>query len=316
MGPSPEERLLIDRYLKGELSGIELHEFMERIDADPDFRQEVVLQDKASSQIKILYKAKLKEHLLDYINYRKPRINPELRNIILFLLVLGTGVIIWNYPDYNAIKTVRKNLSLSRFKNSEQVKDASENTRDLKKVTEHQSGNQKGNNIEVISDSVSEIDGLTESEQSSADSVVITPAVGDGTFMVRQDELKETKTIRIQNLAEQTEQNYANVTSESSALDALNKMAHSSGLPPVESMKKSSESIEVEFWTSPVNYRGYKLSRSKLILFGIDESADVELLSFNEQLYLKLRNEYYLIRNNETFNNFQRVNKPETSFRQ
>jgi hypothetical protein len=38
---------------------------------------------------------------------------------------------------------------------------------------------------------------------------------------------------------------------------------------------------------SPVNYKGFKLVKNKLVLFGIDRPDAVKLYSLNDQLYMQ-----------------------------
>lgn len=43
-----------------------------------------------------------------------------------------------------------------------------------------------------------------------------------------------------------------------------------------------SESIFVEFWESPIDYQGYRLNKTKLIIFGINPNETFELINQNE----------------------------------
>ncbi len=62
-------------------------------------------------------------------------------------------------------------------------------------------------------------------------------------------------------------------------------------------MNLSKEGLLVEFWRSPVNFKGYRLSRQKLILFGIFE---YDSLSFHyheeEVLIMKYKRNNYTLR--------------------
>jgi len=57
----------------------------------------------------------------------------------------------------------------------------------------------------------------------------------------------------------------------------------------------------VEFWKSPVNYKGYKKIRNKIVLFGVYQSDAVALRFMNRLLYLNYMNDYYLIENTSEF---------------
>ena len=53
--------------------------------------------------------------------------------------------------------------------------------------------------------------------------------------------------------------------------------------------------IKIEFWFSPVNYRGYKMADNKLIIYGMTDFSETSLIFFNNSFYLKDHNIYYPI---------------------
>ena len=55
----------------------------------------------------------------------------------------------------------------------------------------------------------------------------------------------------------------------------------------------SKNTIKIEFWVSPVNYRGYKMADNKLIIYGITDFSETSLISFNNSFYLKDHNIYF-----------------------
>ncbi len=65
---------------------------------------------------------------------------------------------------------------------------------------------------------------------------------------------------------------------------------------PIQQVKNGADSLPlkqsepnyftVEFWQSPVNYKGYRLESSKLIVFGITDFAQVKLQQKENQLIL------------------------------
>lgn len=71
-----------------------------------------------------------------------------------------------------------------------------------------------------------------------------------------------------------------------------NKLALLDSLLMNETNRKT-DLLMVEFWESPLNYKGYKLSDNKLILFGIKESEFASLEIINKILYLRYLNSLY-----------------------
>lgn len=63
----------------------------------------------------------------------------------------------------------------------------------------------------------------------------------------------------------------------------------------------------VEFWKSPLNYRGYKYNNNKLVIYGLSEDESVRIVKRNEDLYFKHNTAFYRIANMENFSSLQRV---------
>jgi hypothetical protein len=63
----------------------------------------------------------------------------------------------------------------------------------------------------------------------------------------------------------------------------------------------------VEFWRSPLNYRGYKYGRNKLVVYGISEYDGIKMLKNKEEIYLKYNTSYYKISNSDDFIPFNKV---------
>ena len=65
----------------------------------------------------------------------------------------------------------------------------------------------------------------------------------------------------------------------------------------------------VEFWQSPLNFSGYKLSRSKLILYDMPVELDYSLYRNKENYYLRAQTVYYSLKETEEFLPYKEVNK-------
>jgi hypothetical protein len=109
-------------------------------------------------------------------------------------------------------------------------------------------------------------------------------------FLVKKDELLYTKTFKLIELK-----------NGSSAIDsAMAKAADvdPTGLP---------QNFSVEFWKSPINYKGYKMGRGKIVLFGIYQSNDVSLVSIGNNVFLKNQDLYFRLEPTEAFCNLNPV---------
>ncbi len=55
------------------------------------------------------------------------------------------------------------------------------------------------------------------------------------------------------------------------------------------------QSLVIEFWESPLNSVGYKMSKNKLVLYGIEAFDLVNIAEHNGKIYMKYSNEFYLL---------------------
>ncbi|MFH0867401.1 MAG: hypothetical protein V1904_14505 [Bacteroidota bacterium] len=51
--------------------------------------------------------------------------------------------------------------------------------------------------------------------------------------------------------------------------------------------------LHVEFWKSPINYKGYKTGKNKLVLFGIEQFSMISFKILDKTLYMKYVSDYY-----------------------
>ena len=88
----------------------------------------------------------------------------------------------------------------------------------------------------------------------------------------------------------------------------MSKLNPAADLPEEE---KVSSDYQVEFWVSPINYRGYKMSKNKLILFGIDEPEAVKLYRVKDALYMSYLKDYYRLNASFDFMSYQKLKEAD-----
>jgi hypothetical protein len=69
-----------------------------------------------------------------------------------------------------------------------------------------------------------------------------------------------------------------------------------------------SEFLVVEFWKTPLNSKGYKMSRNKIVLYGLPEQ-NVDVVKLNDSYYLKNNNLVYKLSYSNEFRKMERVNE-------
>lgn len=281
-----EDRLLIDRYLSNGLSGTELHEFMSRLDTDAAFRDEVVFQNLLVDAIREADSRRLENSILETIRYKKPLIPLGLRLILLFLLVTASGIFFWEYIGTGSIsKEKRPKFSF-----------------DLFRLKPKSSGSPKEKKKEVVMPDTSFAESASsETEITSVemaynilDSSDVSSSGED--VIVKKDQLLFSipiKPIPLDDLKEE----------KSMAQSTADKLNPAAGLPET----KEAESVQVEFWISPVNYKGYRLINDKLVLFGIEEPDAVRLYSLDGGLLMKYGKEYFKLQPASDFVSFNVV---------
>lgn len=110
-------------------------------------------------------------------------------------------------------------------------------------------------------------------------------------LMVKKDELLYIKNIKVIRLT----------ASGKNAIDSA--MAKAADIDPVD----MPANFAVEFWKSPINYRGYKMGRSKIVLFGIYQADDISLVSVGSSIFLKNRDLYFKLEPSEDFCSLSQV---------
>ncbi|MGB1103683.1 MAG: hypothetical protein ACPG21_08645 [Crocinitomicaceae bacterium] len=63
--------------------------------------------------------------------------------------------------------------------------------------------------------------------------------------------------------------------------------------------------MRIQFWSSPLNYKGYKLSRNTLIVYGLSEQLTYKVYNKEGQHYLSNEGEFYKISETTAFKSFE-----------
>lgn len=67
--------------------------------------------------------------------------------------------------------------------------------------------------------------------------------------------------------------------------------------------------LMVEFWESPLIFSGYKLSKKKLVLYGLSPQFEYTILKKRDIFYLSYQNIYYILKETQDFLPFKTVKK-------
>lgn len=67
------------------------------------------------------------------------------------------------------------------------------------------------------------------------------------------------------------------------------------------------EFFMIEFWKSPLNSKGYKMTRSRLIIYGFSEGKDLQLVKEADRYYLRNNNVIYMLSYSAEFRPLERA---------
>ena len=63
----------------------------------------------------------------------------------------------------------------------------------------------------------------------------------------------------------------------------------------------------VEYWKSPINYKGYKTNKNKIVLFGLPEAEKPKLYKLGDEIYLKNNDKSYKIKKSADYSAYEVV---------
>ena len=160
-----------------------------------------------------------------------------------------------------------------------------ENEKDVTDASEKKTSPKKDRkNAELTSENTS-----SDSTSSGSDTATSLVASTDGDeIVVRKDELLLEKVVSLVNL------------DGSNALDSIR--SKEAGI-----REEPGKSVTIEFWQSPLNYRGYKLTRSRLVLFGIDAQEQLSLYRLDNTMFMKTAGGVFRLENTADFRQMERV---------
>ena len=71
------------------------------------------------------------------------------------------------------------------------------------------------------------------------------------------------------------------------------------------------KSLFVEFWESPLNFEGYKLSKKKIVVYGLSPQFDYKIYKNEGNYYFAYHDVYYKMKETQDFLPFAEVSKSE-----
>lgn len=113
------------------------------------------------------------------------------------------------------------------------------------------------------------------------------------TYSIRQKNKNESITVAIDELMYTKQISISGYVSDDNSLDSI--------LLDDRYSEKKQDFASIEFWKSPLNYKGYKWANQKLILFGFYQFDNIKIKTINKLYYLQYENAYYLLEQSVSF---------------
>jgi hypothetical protein len=281
-------RHLIDRYLNGELSGIELDEFKRKLTDDIDFKKVVELQQVIYSGIVQAREEAIQNKIRASLKYRKPVIPFALKLIIAFFIILTLGITFWSYIGNEFERSKPYNNFISIFK-----RDTKQEAPEKKNKSYSSKGETQQQETTTSVDST-----VQDSSALSAENKAAIEGNAEEDIEVKKDVMISSIVLPVIDKGMQKD--------ESSSKDIAKKLPDAD-LPVEEKV----DSFIVEFWVSPIHYKGYKMSKNKIVLFGLENIDALKLYRINSSIYMNDEESYYMMASTYDFMPYQKLKELE-----
>lgn len=216
-------------------------------------------------------------------------------------LIIAGGFFILKLDDYFTELNFYKNVAKTFYINSKSSESAikTDETKQSDKTKPILIGSKK--RILAKADSINKKSNLllkadTLKNHFMKDSISYSDPTED--IVVRKDELLSTKTVEVINLNP--------VESNTNHSDSL--LQKVSGIRDDKNATK--QFFNVELWQSPLNYKGYKMSKYKIIVYGINSTDGIKMYKMDEDIYFKNASVVYKLEPSNDFKPYQSVADP------
>ena len=75
----------------------------------------------------------------------------------------------------------------------------------------------------------------------------------------------------------------------------------------IKDKKNVIASFKVEFWQSPINYKGYKMTKNKIVLFGLSPEETLKFFHLDDVIFMKQNNGFVKLYFTDEFKQFEKV---------
>lgn len=130
-----------------------------------------------------------------------------------------------------------------------------------------------------------------------------------GDTMIVSVDVSEEIVIRKDELVTSMKVEVMNINKDSSTVSPIDSLLENvSGIR--DDHNKAKQFLDVELWQSPLNYKGYKLSKNRLLVYGLAAVDGAQLYMLDEITYFRNDDLVYQLEVSNNFNSYQLITDP------
>jgi hypothetical protein len=317
MSYSPELNKRIELYAAGLLEGRELLDFEAQLEMDAGLKKETLFRKSVVDAIREVRQRELKSYIKAQSKVRLAA-NPwgKVWTIASVVIVVVAAAVY--FIDLKNI--LSKQETTQEEPNpvvappvivQNETKDTVSVVEDTTSVAETESAPVQPYKTEnyTAGNQADETEKQEERSEETARTVdtVSTDPENNEEIIVKRDELLATINLKpIVKVVKSAEKQLTEDEISNSTAEKLNPEAR---LPDPEPKQ---ELFRVELWKSPINFRGYRMVKNRLTLFGVEQNVILRLYRIDDELYLEYGpGQFSKLYPGDQFNAFVRIRDPE-----
>jgi hypothetical protein len=225
--------------------------------------------------------------------------------IVGFLAGIIVGGVLFRYMSFDLGKNIfiiNKPSAAAQKEKPDNKEDGKEDQKDSRSTKKKPTGNTEYVPVDpTLSSQDEQIEAEANNNTFAEDSLQATVAEHlplkniEEQIVIRKDELLFAAPVNVINL-DVTE---VKMSKKDSLLQAASGIKEPASSPVV-----------IEFWKSPVNYRGYKFTKNKLVLFGMHTQDFPKLYKLNDSFYLRSGEKFFKIERLPEFRSYEQIQDP------
>jgi hypothetical protein len=221
---------------------------------------------------------------------------------LLLGLLLGGGFFLFKLDQYvkelSIYKTFSHHDQASGPTADAETKNKDKNTSKYKPLSLSESNPQRSRQ----SDSIIAKNGQGKQGMASADSTKKSDSLamqsdGNEEIILRKDQLLNARSLEFINVSPVASNTAASKDSLAARMAGVRD----------DHAGNARQFCTVEIWTSPLNYKGYKMNRNKIILYGLNDPESLKVYKLDEEIYLQNGALIFHLENTNDFRPYDRV---------